>query len=118
MNKEWELFEKTLDRSHWEKAQKLWSKLEQDGIKQPMLMAHTKELYSNQFSFPEISKNDEVVDILSNVEDAQNNLNSNPSNHILLTNFITASKEAISQLESKYGEFWTNPILKVDQKEI
>lgn len=46
MKKEWELFEKTLDRSHWEKAQKMWSKMEKDEIKQPMLMAHTKELYA------------------------------------------------------------------------
>ena len=39
MNKEWELFEKSLDMTHWEKAQSMWSKLDEEGHGQAMLKA-------------------------------------------------------------------------------
>jgi len=40
----------------------------------------TKEKYADAFKFKEVSKNDNVVEIMEELEIAQKNLNANPNN--------------------------------------
>jgi hypothetical protein len=75
MNKEWSIFCQTLRQEHWNKAQKLWSKLDDTGFAQQPLKANTKELFIKNFKFDSIAKNDDTVSILQDLDIAESNLN-------------------------------------------
>lgn len=92
MNKEWQSFCQTLKVKHWKKAQQIWSKLDDLGFKQPPLKANTKELFKNNFNFDTIATNDDTVAILQDLDIAENNLNQNPDNKILVNKFIMAAQ--------------------------
>lgn len=53
----------------------MWSKLSKEGHQQPVLKTNTKELYQKSFNFEEIGKNDDVLNILSDLDVAQGDLN-------------------------------------------
>jgi len=40
---------------------------------------------------------------------AENNLNQNPNNQVLLAKYISTAQEAGKELRSKYHEFWSDP---------
>ena len=73
------------------------------------MKANSKELFQKSFSFPEISKNDEVLAILSDLDIAQGNLNENPDNEGLLQKYISTAQIATKNLGKQFAEFWTNP---------
>ena len=91
MNEEWKIFCQTQRMDHWNKAQKIWASLEDTGFSQPMLKANSKELFVKNFKFDAIASNDETVAILQDLDIAENNLNQNPDNKILLTKYISAA---------------------------
>lgn len=98
MNSEWLAFCKTLELEHWDNAQKTWTDLASSGHQQPILKANTKELFQNSFSFAEVGKNDDVVQMLSDLDVAQGNLNGNPDNEGLLQKYIQTAKIASKNL--------------------
>lgn len=49
MNKEWKKFCQTLELDHWDKAQKTWTDLDQNGHSQTILKANTRSLYKKGF---------------------------------------------------------------------
>lgn len=118
MHKEWNKFCQTLELEHWDKAQKTWTDLDQNGHSQSILKANTKYLYQHSFSFGEIGHNDNVLSILSDLEIAEGNLNANPDHEGLLQTYIATAQKAAKELKKQYPEFWTNPgesIIKSEQ---
>ena len=103
MKDEWNFFCKTLRKESWQNAMKIWSKLDEDGNPQPELKAFTKEAYEKAFKFDQIINNSDVVSMLADLETAQKNLNSNPSNEVLLDRFIAAGQRAAQDLQSSYS---------------
>jgi hypothetical protein len=55
------------------------------------LKANTKDLYQKSFNFEEVGKNDDVLNILSDLDIAQGDLNQNPDNESLLQKFIATA---------------------------
>jgi len=53
---------------HWDNAQKTWTQLAEEGNHQPVLKANTKEMYQKAFSFAEVGKNDDVIQMLSDLD--------------------------------------------------
>jgi len=84
MNSQWNLFNQGLEVENWEKAQELWSKLEQEKHPQQMLKIGVRKVFEGKFKFPEVAKNDFAVAQLENLESVQINLNNNPNNRGLL----------------------------------
>lgn len=78
MHKEWDLFCQTLDVKHHDKAIEMWNELAENGHPQDQLKANTKQIYAKSFTFDDISSNDDVVGILSDLDIAQTNFNMNP----------------------------------------
>lgn len=113
MNSEWLAFCNTLELEHWDNAQKIWSELASEGHQQPVLKANTRELYQKSFSFSDVGKNDDVIQILSDLDVAQGNLNGNPDNEGLLQKFVQTARIASTNLEKNYSEFWSNPGEKI-----
>ena len=87
---EWKQFCQSLEMPHWEKAQQLFSELENEGRPQPLLKVNTEELFKKKFSFPELSRNDAVVEIFQELDVSETNLNQNPNNKHLLEKMIKA----------------------------
>lgn len=113
MKNEWGLFCQTLNMDHWDKAQEMWSFLQKEGNNPDLLKVNTKQYYEKGFNFPEVAKNDDSVEVLQPLDLAQDNLNSNPNNKILINNFIVAAQKAASELQDKYHEFWTDPAIAI-----
>ena len=113
MNSEWLAFCQTLELEHWDNAQKTWSEMASEGHQQPILKANTRELFQKSFSFADIGHNDDVIQILSDLEVAQGNLNGNPDNEGLLQKYIQTAKIASKNLEKEYSQYWTNPGEKI-----
>jgi hypothetical protein len=109
MNKQWKMFCQTLRMPYWNKAQKIYSKLDKMGFNEPLLKANTKELYVNAFNFNSIATNDDSVAIMSDLDTAQNNLNANPNNEILLKKYVDSALGAAKELHSRYSDFWNDP---------
>jgi len=60
------------------------------------------------------------LNILSDLEIAEGNLNSNPDHDGLLQKYIETAQEASKALEKQYSEFWKNPgadIIMAEEKE-
>jgi len=55
MDKECELFSRTLEREHFENAIKIFKNLTKAGFKGE-LMVHTYELYDKAFTFPRVRR--------------------------------------------------------------
>jgi len=55
------------------------------------LLADTRDLYQKSFNFEEVGKNDDVLNILSELDIAQGDLNQNPDNEGLLQKFISTA---------------------------
>lgn len=81
------------------------------------MKANTKELFKNNFNFDSIASNDDTVAILQDLDIAENNLNQNPNNRILLNKYIVAAQSAAKELKKKYRDFWTNPAEQVLKQE-
>ena len=85
MNDELALFAKTQVPDHFRAAIQLRNELEQQDHKQPDLAVNTKALFEKGFKFDGVSQYDNVVNQLTEVLNAQENLNNNPNNDVLLT---------------------------------
>ena len=55
--------------------------------------------------------------MLADLDTAQKNLNSNPSNEVLLDRFITAGQSTVQDLHANYKDFWTDPAVSILKKE-
>ena len=75
MKKQWNLFQRGLEVENWQKAQQIQADLTEQKVHFQPLKVDTKSIYAQQFSFPEVAKNDYAADQLGNLEAAQNNLN-------------------------------------------
>lgn len=113
MDREWHKFCTAFNLENWEKAQSLWQELDKDGAKPPLLEANTKELYEKSFTFSEVSKNDQTVEILDRLQIDEANLNANPTNKILLQKYVQAAQSARDTLKSTFGDFWKDPAAPV-----
>jgi len=104
-------FCQTLDMDKWDKAQEEYDQLSEESQEPlPVLRANTKELFQKGFTFDSIAQNDDVVAILESVDTAQSNLNANPKNEVLLNTFVKTANNAAEKLETRYSEFWRNPL--------
>jgi len=71
MKAEWSKFCQTFDLDSYEKAQRLWAQLDEEGANPTVLKANTKELYEKGFNFASVARNDEVVGYMQPLEIAQ-----------------------------------------------
>lgn len=73
---------------HHDSAIALAQQLKKAGHAQPAFKAYTKQLFEDQFNFPEIANHIYAVQQLQNLEIAQSDFNQNPDNDKLLRKFV------------------------------
>ena len=107
MEKEIDLFSRTLDESHFHTAEHILGELKKGGYKGKLPPVHTWELYDTSFTFPRVRRYDLVEHEMNTLEHFQDNLNVNISNSRLLHKFIHHAKLVRSSFNAKYhdGEF-------------
>ena len=72
------MFSRTLDEEHWKNAIKVKTELEEnDHLTDLQLMINTKDLIEQGFQFPKVATYDNVVSQLTEVQNAEDNLNQN-----------------------------------------
>ena len=77
MKEELDLFSRTQDPDHFKAAIALRNELNEEGHPQKELIVNTKELFEAGFAFKNVAEYDHVVQMLSDVGNAQDNLNNN-----------------------------------------
>ena len=114
----WEQFNRGLEKDDFTHAFELQKQLKDDGITGPEmnLQVHTDDIYSKQFQFAEVAKNDYTIDQLNLLEAAEKNLNDNITNPKLLDTFIQTAHETAKNLKEKYGEGWNEPAIKEESE--
>ena len=93
MNEELDIFSRTQDPEHWQAARELKNELNDAGNQQSSLLVNTKQLFEKGFQFENVAQYDHVITMLSEVSDAQDNLNENQENDILMDKFIGICKK-------------------------
>ena len=110
MNDELELFSKTQDPDHFKSALQIHQELE--GKNSPVLQelaVNTKQLFQQGFQFADVAKYEHVEKLLTDVQNAQDNLNNNQDNEVLMNKFIQTCKTVRKQLKKQYGDQWNDP---------
>ena len=84
MKEELGLFSRTQDPKHFRNAIQVRNQLENEDHQQPDLVVDTKELFAKGFTFENVAQYDHVVAQLTEVQNAQDNLNNNQDNDTLM----------------------------------
>ena len=109
MSTELDLFQKTLEPKHFTAALQLRNELIDENHPQEELTVNTKDLYEKGFQFPAVTEYDNVVAQLTEVLNAQDNLNQNQDNPVLLDTFINTAQKVNKNFKKAYGDQWVDP---------
>ena len=113
MDKEWNLFCQTVDKTHYDKTFELREKLvNQENVSEeslPILKVNTSDLYHKGFQFQDVAKYDFSVENLNRLEADERNLNQNLDNQVNLDAFIQTANDVAKQLKEKYQDGWNAP---------
>ena len=106
MNSELLEFSKTLDTEHFQAAVDMRNELLEDHINEPELVITTKQLYKNAFVFPGVSEYENVNSQLTDVQNAQDNLNQNQDNPVLMDKFVKVATKVRQNFKNAYKDGW------------
>jgi len=85
------------------------NELKEENINEPELVITTKELYKNAFVFPGVSEYDNVNLQLTDVQNAQDNLNQNQDNPVLMDKFLKVANKVRVNFKNAYKDGWIDP---------
>merc|ERR1711998_366384 len=88
LDKQVDLFSKTLDVRHWTNVLNIAGALKDKSGVAPKLQVHTWELLDKAFTFPRIRRYAYVQENMDMLEHFQDNLNTNPSNSQAMANLV------------------------------
>ena len=109
MKEELTLFSKTLDPDHFKNAAAIRNELVDQNHPQPELVINTKQLYEKAFEFPKVATYDDVQNLLTEVQNSQDNLNQNQDNEVLMQKFVQTATKIKENFKKSYGEQWNDP---------
>lgn len=96
-------FSVTLNKKHFEAALKSREEAKKTGD-EPKLNVHTSEVYRKSFTFPQIANNDYAVEQFEYLSVAEQNLNADPANEMVMENFLKVADEVASNLKERYKD--------------
>jgi hypothetical protein len=107
LDKQIDLFSKTLDPRHWTNVLNIAGALKKKSGQAPKLQVHTWELLNSAFTFPRIRRYAYVQENMDMLEHFEDNLNTNISNSVNMANFLKVANTVKKNLNTKYhnGEF-------------
>merc|ERR1711970_1082374 len=107
LDKQIDLFSKTLDVRHWTNVLNIAGALKDKSGVAPKLQVHTWELLDKAFTFPRIRRYAYVQENMDMLEHFEDNLNTNISNSVNMANFMKVAQTVKRNLNAKYhnGEF-------------
>ena len=75
-----------------------------------MLHVETLELFEKGFSFAQTAKNDFSTEHLNQLQAAEDNLNNNPGNKILVQKLVEIGHNVATDFKNQYANNWSNPL--------
>ena len=111
MKEEMSLYSKTQDSEHLEDALKMRDALQEKEHLDlhEQLVINTKELFESGFQFPSVAQYENVQNQLTEILNAQDNLNQNLENPILQTKFAKAVEKVRNNFAKGYSTSWNDP---------
>ena len=109
MKEELSMFSKTLDPDHLKSCIEIREDLLEGNNSVEDLQINTKELYEKGFKFPHVVEYDHVQSQLAELQSAQENLNQNSDNPILVKKFINIAQKVKKNFQTAYKDTWVDP---------
>ena len=121
MKEDLDNFSRTFESKKFQKALKTYHKLENGGYLELNEISAVKvnsfELFKKGFKFENMCQNEDAAALLEELDIAQNNLNNNLTNGMLLDSFVKVAQKAQKTLKNKYNETWVDPKDQVQNEE-
>ena len=109
MKEELNMFSRTLDPDHLKDAMEIREELVDDNSSIDEVLINTKELYEHAFKFANVASYDNVIAQLTEIQNAQDNLNQNTNNPILVKKFIEVAQKVKKNFKKAYNDDWIDP---------
>merc|ERR1712139_755436 len=100
LDKQIDLFSKTLDVRHWTNVLNIAGALKKKSGVAPKLQIHTWELLDKAFTFPRIRRYAYVQENMDMLEHFEDNLNTNISNSVNMANFLKVANTVKKNLNT------------------